>query len=139
MTDRPSTIARAPTASPPPRVPTTGESPRSARGSPQTRKTHPLLSAFPLAVMTLATFLVLFTLMMARLKAGADPALRAGTGSSLAVSSLGAGTVTTRTSGGGASASLTTPAVASEESSGTAAGIVTRASGAPGAREAGDE
>ena len=38
---------------------------------------HPLLGAFPLAVMTLATFLVVFALLMARLERGADPALSA--------------------------------------------------------------
>lgn len=50
--------------------------PRSARGSAQARNARPLLGAFPLAVMTLATFLVLFTVTMARLKASADPVLR---------------------------------------------------------------
>jgi hypothetical protein len=38
---------------------------------------HPLLGAFPLAVMTLATFFVVFTILMARLQSGMDPALTA--------------------------------------------------------------
>jgi hypothetical protein len=41
------------------------------------RSAHPLLGVFPLAVFTLATFLVVSALLMARLTAGADPALRA--------------------------------------------------------------
>jgi hypothetical protein len=66
--------------------------PRSAQGFAQARKADPLLGAFPLAVMTFAIFLVLFTLTIARLKAGADPALRPST--SLVARSSGARAVT---------------------------------------------
>jgi hypothetical protein len=89
--------------------------------------------------MTLATFLVLFTLMMARLNASADPDLRPSTSASLVARSPGAGAVTTRTSGGGASGAAATPVAASEESPGTTAAMVTRASGAPGTTQAGDD
>ena len=89
--------------------------PRRAQGSAQARKAHPLLGAFPLTVMTLATFLVLFTLTMARLNAGEDPAPRPS--ASLVARSSGAGAVTTRTSGGGDSAAGATQAAPSEESS----------------------
>lgn len=115
------------------------EPPRSAQGSVQARKVHPLLGAFPLAVMALATFLVLFALMMARLKAGADPSLRPSTSTSLVARSSGSRAVTTRTSGGGELTATATPAAASEESSETPAAIVTRASGVPNATEAGND
>ncbi len=111
----------------------------SPQGSAQARTAHPLLGAFPLAVMTLATFLVAFTLTMARLNAGADPDLRPSTSTSLVAISPGAGAVTTRTSGGGASAAAATPVAAAEQSSGTTAAIGTRAAGVPGTAEAGDD
>jgi hypothetical protein len=136
MTDRPSTSAGTRT---PPRAATAGAPARSAPVPGRTRKTHPLSGAFPLAVMTLATFLVLFAVMMARLKAGVDPALRAGTGSSLTASGAGAGAVRTRTSGVGASAGTATPVATSEEVSPRSRAIVTRASGASGTGGAGDE
>jgi hypothetical protein len=55
------------------------------RQNPQksARTAHPLLGGFPLLVMTLAMMLVLFTLAMAQLKAGADPDLGRSTNSSL--------------------------------------------------------
>ncbi len=80
--------------------------PRSAHGSARTGKTHPLLGWFPLAVMTLAACLVLFTLTMARLNAGSDAALRAG--ASLVVRGSSAGALTTRTGRGGESAAAAT-------------------------------
>jgi hypothetical protein len=89
--------------------------PRSAQGFAQARRAHPLLGAFPLAVMTLATFLVLFTLTMARLNAGEDPAPRPS--ASLVARSSGAGAVTTRTGDGGDLAAVATQAAAAEESS----------------------
>lgn len=88
--------------------------------------------------MTLATFLVFFTLMMARLEGGANPALGSGTSSVLVAGPQGTGAVTTRTSGAGASSVSTTP-VASEGSAGTTPAVVTRASGAPGTTEVGDD
>jgi hypothetical protein len=103
------------------------------------RGTHPLLGAFPLAVFTLATFLVIFALMMARLTAGADPALRAHPNTAVVTRGPGGAVLTTRTSGAVA-AGATTPAVAgSERPPGTGAAIVTSASGATGTREAGDD
>jgi hypothetical protein len=55
----------------------------SARASARTPGAHPLLAPFPLVVMALALLLVLFTLTMAQLKAGADPDLARGTSSAL--------------------------------------------------------
>jgi hypothetical protein len=137
MTDRPPRSAGTPAPPTPPRAAPLGAPARGPRASERTRKSHPLAGAFPLAVMTLATFLVLFAVMMARLKAGVDPALRAGPSSSLAVG--GAGAVRTRTSGGGEPAGLATPVAASEGASAASSAIVTRASGASGGRQAGDE
>ena len=87
--------------------------------------------------MTLAAFLVLFAVMMARLRVGVHPLARAGASSSLAVS--GAGAVRTRTSGAGESGGLAAPVAAPEGTSSASGAIVTRASGAPGGMEAGDE
>jgi hypothetical protein len=100
---------------------------------------HPLLGAFPLVVMTLATFLVVFTLMMARLSAGADPAMRMSASTSLGATRSGVGAVRTRASGGGGSAAVAVPAAGSGESSATMPAVVTRASGAAGTGENGDE
>jgi hypothetical protein len=47
------------------------------------RAAHPLLGRFPLLVMAFAITLVLFTLAMAQLKAGADPDLARSTNSHL--------------------------------------------------------
>ncbi len=41
------------------------------------RERHPLLGAFPLSVLTLATFLVVLAVLAARLQSGSDPALSA--------------------------------------------------------------
>jgi hypothetical protein len=69
------------------------------RGKTSRAKRHPLLGAFPLAVMTLATFLVVFAIMMARLQGGLDPALRAGTSGTTVVRNVSGGKVVTRASG----------------------------------------
>lgn len=132
--------ARIPTQ--PPATPDAGQTP-NRRGTLQgsaasPRRRHPLLSAFPLTVMTLATFLVVFALMMARLQAGADPALRASAPSALVAGRSGAAAVTTRTSGT-AGASATTPPATIEGSTAATPAIVTRTSGAPGGQEAGDD
>ncbi len=81
--------------------------------------------------------------MMARLEAGADPALRPSTSTALLAESPGASAVTTRTSGGGEPAAAATPVAGSEESS---AGPRRHrhshercTGGAPGTTEAGDE
>ncbi len=68
--------------------------------SVQTRNAHPLLGAFPLAVMTLATFMVLFALTMARLKADAGTAVRTSPGTALLAESPRAGTATGDASAG---------------------------------------
>jgi hypothetical protein len=108
-------------------------------GTMTKRGNHPLLGAFPLAVFTLATFLVIFALMMARLTAGADPALRAQRSTAVLTRGPGGTVLTTRTSGAVA-AGTTTPAVAgSERPPGSRAAIVTSTSGATGAQEAGDD
>jgi len=102
------------------------------------RGRHPLLGVFPLTVMTLATFLVLFTLMMARLTAGADPALRAGN-SAAVVRTVSAGSpLSTRTSGGAATAG-TTSVAASQGSSATVPAVLTRSSGGAGAGVGSDD
>jgi hypothetical protein len=89
--------------------------------------------------MTLATFLVLFALMMARLRAGADPALRASTSTSVVAAGSAIGAVTTRTSGARESAATATPATGSEEPSARMPAVLTRTSGGSGPREVGDE
>lgn len=102
------------------------------------RERHPLLGVFPLTVMTLATFLVLFTLMMARLTAGADPALRAGN-SGAVVQAVSAGSpLRTRTSGG-AGTVRTTSVAASQGSSATVPAVLTRSSGGAGAGVGSDD
>ena len=106
---------------------------RSGQGSAQARGAHPLLGAFPLAVMALATFVVLFTLTMAMFKAGAGPALPPSMSTSLVASSSGSGAGSKRTNGAGESTARATPAVASK-----GAAIATRASGARDATEAGN-
>jgi hypothetical protein len=62
---------------------------------------HPLLGTFPLAVMAVAAFLVIFTLTMARLSAGEDSPLHQSTGASRIAASSGAHAATTRARGAG--------------------------------------
>ncbi len=91
MTDRPQTTARPPSPAPP-KAPTAGEPPRRRAARRHGRATPIRCWARSRSsVMTLATFLVLFTLMMARLRAGVDPALRASTSTSLVAASSGDG------------------------------------------------
>jgi hypothetical protein len=87
--------------------------------------------------MTLATFLVLFTLLMARLQAGADPALRASAPSALVAGRSGSAAVTTRTSG--AAGATVIPVAGSEGAAAATPAIVTRTSGVTGASGAGDD
>jgi hypothetical protein len=82
---------------------------------------------------------VLFALMMARLGAGADPALRASTSMSVAAPGSATGPVTTRASGRGGSAATATPVRRSEESPAGMPAVVTRTSGGSGPTEVGDE
>jgi hypothetical protein len=138
MTDRPHTAAQPPF---PPARPTglaAGERPQEALRRRQARHAHPLLGAFPLVVMTLATFLVLFALMMARIGAAADSALRANTSISVAAPGSATGPVTTRASGG-VESTATATAGRSEESSARMPAVVTRTSGGSGPREVDDE
>jgi hypothetical protein len=139
MTDRPQTAAQPPSSETRTAGLTAGEPPPEARRPRRARRAHPLLGAFPLVVIALATFLVLFTLMMARLRAGADPALRASTSTSVAAAGSAGRAVTTRASGGGEPAATATPATGSEESSARMPAVVTRSSGGAGPREVGDE
>lgn len=103
------------------------------RGKPSLAKRHPLLGAFPLAVMTLATFLVVFAIMAARLQGGLDPALRAATSGTTVVRSASGGAVVTRASGGAIPASSPTGAPAQ-----TGTPVLTRASGAAGSGGGGE-
>ncbi|MHB8234502.1 MAG: hypothetical protein ACYDHT_07600 [Solirubrobacteraceae bacterium] len=118
MTDRPSTESRR-VASSQPSVVVGSPKAGSAR-----RQSHPLLGLFPLATMALATFLVVFALMMARMQTGADPALRAGQ-SALGQPAASPAAITTCASGGAATATSLT---ASHASLGASRAIVTRSS-----------
>lgn len=124
----------------PPQIASSGGSGDRVRTSRQRRHAHPLLGAFPLAVMTLGTFLVVFSLMMARLKASATPALPSSGATALVARPAGGSSVRTRASGGGgAAAAIATPVAAPERSPATTPAIVTRASGTAGAGETGDD
>lgn len=104
--------------------------------STRRRASHPLLGAFPLSVMTLAVFLVVFAVIAARLTAGKDPALlRAGTQSALVERVSGGAPLRTHTSGAAATGGngSAVPAVAGEGSAQSTPAIVTRASGVAGA------
>jgi hypothetical protein len=98
---------------------------------------HPLLRPFSLAVMTLATFMVVFALMMARMTAstGRIP----GTVNAALVAESGASAVTTRTSGAAATAATPVQATVSEGPSAATPAIVTRSSGAAGVGRVGDD
>lgn len=86
--------------------------------------------------MTLAMFLVVFALLMARLQSGADPALRASASRALTARGEAGGAIRTRASGGGGgggSAATGSP-VATEEPG----PLRTRTSGGAG-REGSDD
>jgi hypothetical protein len=103
----------------------------------QRRRAHPLLQAFPLAVMTLATFLVLFSVMTARLKASAIMARPSSGATTLLARPPGGSGVTTRASGG--AATIATPVAVPEGARATRPAIVTRASGIARAGETVDD
>src|SRR5450759_563711 len=105
-----------------------GSPPRrtSAASPTRLRARHPLLGVFPLAVMTLSTFLVVFAVLMARLQSGVDPALRAAASRSLAVPGAQRGALVTRTSGGSA------PAATSRAAEEGSTPVLTRTSGSGG-------
>lgn len=99
-----------------------------ARPTP-VRSAHPLLGAFPLAVMTLSTFLVVFTLLMARLTALPSTSPPAGgAGASALVAASGGGAIRTRASGGAAAGATTTVASAGAPAV-SAPAVITRSSG----------
>jgi hypothetical protein len=104
-----------------------------ARTARQRRRAHPLLGAFPLAVMTLATFLVVFSVMTARLKASGTTARPAGAATALLVPRSGGNGVRTRASGGANATAIASPVPASEAIAATNPAIVTRSSGTAGA------
>jgi len=93
----------------------------------------------PIAVMALATFLVVFALMVARLPAGAGPALRASAGPGAPGEREGAGApaVRTRTSGGEVAAGATEPAFGPRAAAAPA--LTTRTSGRVGAAGMSDD
>jgi hypothetical protein len=76
--------------------------------------------------MALATFMVIFTLMMARLTAGADPALQSIGASGLVEAAVQGHTLRTRTSG--TALAVSSPASGTRASGAMA--VVTRSSGA---------
>lgn len=106
------------------------------------RVAHPLLGPFPVAVMTLGTFLVVFALLMGRLANTGTPALAgAGATPALVAGSSGSRAITTSASGGGA-AGATAPGPSAANQTKAPAGtstIVTRASGALAATESGGD
>jgi hypothetical protein len=107
---------------------------RSGAAAPARRSArHPLLGAFPLAVMTLAVFLVVFTILMARLQSGVDPALSAAAHATTVVRGASGGAVVTRASGGAGPAVSTSGAPAEPASP-----VITRTSGSSGGGESGD-
>jgi hypothetical protein len=104
-----------------------------ARRKPSLAKRYPLLGAFPLTVMTLATFLVVFAIMAARLQGGLDPALRAATSGTTLVRNASGGKVVTRASATAIPASSPSGAPAQ-----TGSPVLTRTSGATGSGGGGE-
>jgi hypothetical protein len=119
------------------RVAPSGGSSGRARTARQRRRAHPLLQAFPLAVMALATFLVLFSLMAARLKASATTALPSSSAAALVAGRSRGSSVTTRASGG--AARIATPVALPAGAPATRPAIVTRPSGIARAGETVDD
>jgi hypothetical protein len=120
---------------------TPGGAPKGSAATAPTRcnasrgKRYPLLGVFPLTVMTLATFLVMFAIMAARLQVGLDPALRAGTSGTTVVRNASGGKVVTRVSGTGAAIPASSPSGTPARSG---APVLTRTSGAGGAGGGGE-
>ena len=118
-----------------------GARPRAAVGGasqparpPRTRAAHPLLAPFPLAVMALSTFLVVFTLMMARMSAGTRTSLSANVPAAL-VAASGGTRLRTSASGGSAATAATTATATVTGAGGPSAAVavpavLTRSSGA---------
>jgi hypothetical protein len=113
------------------------EAPPASRPAKR-HESHPLLGGFPLTVMTLTAFLAVFVLMMARLTAGADPALHAIATAALVERGPAARLVTTRTSGGSSAAGIA-PVAGATPALPKAPTIVTRTSGSTGFAQVGDD
>jgi hypothetical protein len=110
----------------------------SGRGGSQVA--HPLLRPFPLVVMGLATFLVIFALLMARLTSGLDPALRASPGTVSLAEGSSSSSSAVRTTASGRILPASGPQVGrSEVLSSAAPAVLTRASGGVNTSGAGDE
>ncbi len=92
----------------------------SAQAPERLRERHPLLHAFPLAVLSLATFLVVFTIMMANLRSA--PTALAPRGATAKVAVVNGKRLVVRTTPSGRIVAAATPAAA-----GTAAGVPPRA------------
>jgi hypothetical protein len=94
---------------------------------PRRRNTHPLVQVFPAVVMAVATFLVIFAVLMARVSRGT---LEASAGVTRLSGSGGPGIAAarTRTSGGAGTAAATPGPVGT----GTTTRIVARTSGSGG-------
>jgi hypothetical protein len=99
---------------------------------------HPLLEPFPLAVMTLATFMVLFVVMMTRLTVSAGTITRTGVTTATAMTGSGPSSVTTRTSGAGATAGSTEVTASGAPAAATPA-VPSCTSASDGASGAGDD
>ena len=109
-------------------------------GTPARRRAHParangtrpLLQPFALTVMTLASFLIVFALLMARLTGGARFAAAGEGGATPTAALVGESrgrTVSTRTSGALPAQSSPAPLTPSAASSTAQAAVVSRASG----------
>ncbi len=112
--------------------PAGGAERRAAKPAPARLNAHPLLRVFPLTVMAVATFLTVFTLMMARmtaLQASSTPA-----GGSVVALARGSAPLRTRASGAAASGAAASGAGVSGALARTSpqegATILTRTSGA---------
>jgi hypothetical protein len=105
------------------------------------REAHPLTQAFPLSVMTLAAFLVAFTILMARLHAGVDPALRRSlTPAALSrATSAGGRPVLARPSGMARASGEVAGGARSTPGSGPSTSVSTRTSGAGRGSEGEDD
>jgi hypothetical protein len=113
---------------------------QAARPRARRRERHPLLGGFPLSVLTLATFVVVFAILTARLQGGADPALRASTGASSSV--MGeegpGGRIVTRSSGASSGHAGALAGAAAPRQGEGAGAVRTRASGSRGEESRGE-
>jgi hypothetical protein len=98
------------------------------------RRAHPLLRPFPLGVMVLTTFLIVFVLMMARMRSQVATLPLAN--NHALVQDAGSGTtIRTTASGRVIATGATSPVGAGGSQTSTPAAIVTSSSGASGARD----